>query len=142
MSLKPSQKNFPANFAYGGKNGATIDSSRLIINVNSPLESFKNVMGIPKRKLHPNWTSIIRKPNSAKTFVKNRTIVIEKVDSERLKTISELTQLLRWEDDGGAVFETGMLLPQVAEVNTPRSMDVAGDDLLYDELKNQLLNRR
>ena len=61
--------------------------------------------------------------------------MIEKVDSEGLKTVSELTQLLRWEDDGGAVFETGiLLLPQVAEVNTPRSMDVAGDDLLYDEI--------
>jgi hypothetical protein len=68
--------------------------------------------------------------------------LIETVDSERLKTVSELTQLLRWEDDGGAVFETGNLLPQVAETNTPRSMDVAKDDLLYDELKNQLLNRR
>jgi hypothetical protein len=68
--------------------------------------------------------------------------LIETVDSERLKTVSELTQLLRWEDDGGAVFETGILLPQVAETNTPRSMDVASNDLSYDELKNQLLNRR
>jgi len=122
----------------------TIDSSRLIINVNSPLESFKNVMGIPKRKLHPNWTSIIRKPDSAKTFVKKIELLLLKkstLKGSRLY-LSSLTQLLRWEDDGGAVFETGILLPQVAEENTPRSMDVAGDDLLYDELKNQLLNRR
>ena len=55
--------------------------------------------------------------------------MIETVDSEPLTlAVSEFKPILRWEDDGGAVFETGILLPQVAEVNTPRSMDVAEDD--------------
>lgn len=56
--------------------------------------------------------------------------MIETVNSEWLKTETELTQLLRWEDDGGAVFETVNSLPQVAETNTPRSMDAAKDDTL------------
>jgi hypothetical protein len=69
--------------------------------------------------------------------------MIETVDSEPLlKTVSEFKPILRWEDDGGATFEGDKPIPQVAETNTPRSMDVARDDLLYDELKNQLLNRR
>jgi hypothetical protein len=61
--------------------------------------------------------------------------MMETVDFERLKTVSEFTHILRWEDDGGAMFEGDNPIPQVAETNTPRSMDVAGDDLLYDELK-------
>jgi hypothetical protein len=56
--------------------------------------------------------------------------------------MSELTHILRWEDDGGAAFEEDNPIPQVAETNTPRSMDVTGDDLSYDEIKDKLLKRR
>ena len=69
-------------------------------------------------------------------------LLIETVYSKRLKTKAEFIQILRWEDDGGAAFETDILLPQAAETNTPQSMDVAGDDLSYDELKNKSLKRR
>ncbi len=68
--------------------------------------------------------------------------MIETVYSKRLKTKAEFIQILRWEDDGGAAFEADDLIPQVAETNTPRSMDVAGDDLLYDEMKSKSLKRR
>ena len=68
--------------------------------------------------------------------------MIETVDSEPLKTRTEFIQILRWEDDGGATFEGGTPIPQVAETNTPRSMDVTGDDLSYDEIKNKSLKRR
>jgi hypothetical protein len=68
--------------------------------------------------------------------------MMETADSEMLKTASELTNILRWEDDGGAMFEEDNPIPQVAETNTPRSMDVTGDDLSYDELKNKSLKRR
>jgi hypothetical protein len=68
--------------------------------------------------------------------------MIETVDTEMLKTVSELTTILRWEDDGGAAFEGDDPIPQVAETNTPRSMDVTGDDLSYDELKNKSPKRR
>ena len=62
--------------------------------------------------------------------------MIETVDSEPLlKTVSEVMPILRWEDDGGATFEGGTPIPQVAETNNPRSMDVTGDDLSYDKLK-------
>jgi hypothetical protein len=61
--------------------------------------------------------------------------MMETADSEMLKTASEFTNILRWEDDGGAMFEEDNPIPQVAETNTPRSMDVTGDDLSYDELK-------
>ena len=62
--------------------------------------------------------------------------MIEKVDSEPPKTVSEFTQIQRWEDDGGAIYDSDYPhLPQVTETSTPRSMDVAGDDLLYAELK-------
>jgi hypothetical protein len=69
--------------------------------------------------------------------------MIETVDSEPLlKTVSEVMPILRWEDDGGATFEGDKPIPQVAETNTPWSMDVTGDDLSYDEIKNKLLKRR
>jgi len=61
-------------------------------------------------------------------------LLIETVYSKRLKTKAEFIQILRWEDDGGAIYDIDIPLPQVAETNTPRSMDVAGDDLLYDEM--------
>ena len=61
--------------------------------------------------------------------------MIETVDSEPLKTRTEFIQILRWEDDGGATFEGGTPIPQVAETNNPRSMDVTGDDLSDDKLK-------
>jgi hypothetical protein len=32
--------------------------------------------------------------------------------------------ILRWEDDGGPVSETDTPLPQVAEANTPRRIDI------------------
>jgi len=51
--------------------------------------------------------------------------MVETVNSEWLKTETELTQILRWEDDGGAVFETVNPPNQVAKTNTPRSMDVS-----------------
>jgi hypothetical protein len=55
--------------------------------------------------------------------------VIKTVDSEPLlKTVSEFMHILRWEDDGGATFEGDKPIPQVADTNTPRSMDVAEDD--------------
>jgi hypothetical protein len=53
-----------------------------------------------------------------------------------------LESILCWQDDGGAGFETVNSVPQVAETNTPRSMDVTGDDLSYDEIKDKLLKRR
>jgi hypothetical protein len=68
--------------------------------------------------------------------------MIEPVNSEMPKTVSELTHILRWEDDGGAAFEGDNPIPQVAEINTPRSMDMARDDLSYDEIKNKSLKRR
>jgi hypothetical protein len=64
--------------------------------------------------------------------------MIETVDSESSKSVSELMGILRWEDDGGAmfeVFEEDDPIPQVAETNNPRSMDVTGDELSYDKLK-------
>jgi len=45
-----------------------------------------------------------------------------------------IENILCWEEDGEPVFEAGNPLPQLAEVNTPRLMDVAEDDLTYDEL--------
>jgi hypothetical protein len=68
--------------------------------------------------------------------------MMETADSEMLKTASELTNILRWEDDGGATFKGNKPIPQVAETNTPQSLDVAGDDLSYDELENKALKRR
>jgi len=53
-----------------------------------------------------------------------------------------LESILCWEDDGGAAFEDDNPIPQVAETNTPRSMDVAKGNLSYDELKNKSLKRR
>jgi len=50
------------------------------------------------------------------------------------RTEGVLENILRWEDDGGPVFETANPLLQVAENKTPHPMDVAGDDLLYDDL--------
>jgi hypothetical protein len=70
MSLKKNGKYFPVKFANGGKNVATINSLKLSGSVNITLGSSKKGMGTQKRKPHPNWTSIIRKPDSAKTFVK------------------------------------------------------------------------
>jgi hypothetical protein len=43
--------------------------------------------------------------------------------SERSKRVIE--NILRWEDDGGPVSETGYPIPQVADTNTPRRMDTA-----------------
>jgi len=71
--------------------------------------------------------------------------MIETVASEPPKAVSEFLEILRWEDDGGATFEAfeeDNSIPQVAETNTPRSMDVTGDDSSYDEIKNKLLKRR
>jgi hypothetical protein len=64
--------------------------------------------------------------------------MIETVDSEPLKTVSKFMPILRWEDDGGATFEAfeeDNPIPQVAETNNPRSMDVTRDELSYDKLK-------
>jgi hypothetical protein len=56
-----------------------------------------------------------------------------RLDSELEGSKGVLENILRWQDDGGPVFEPGNPLPQVVEKNTPRLMDVAEDDLLYDE---------
>jgi hypothetical protein len=61
--------------------------------------------------------------------------MIETADSERLKTIPDLTHILR---SGRMTVEQQCSkkitpIPQVAETNTPRSMDVAGGHLSYDE---------
>ena len=58
--------------------------------------------------------------------------LIETVYSKRLKTKTEFIQILRWEDDGGAIYDIDIPLPQVAETNAPRSMDVAGECFIYD----------
>jgi hypothetical protein len=62
--------------------------------------------------------------------------LIEKVDSEPPKTISEFTHIQRWEDDGGAVSEGGHPISNVAEKNNPRSMSGAKNDLLHGEQNN------
>jgi len=54
-------------------------------------------------------------------------------DSELEKSMGLLDNIPRWEDDGGAIFETGQPLPQAAEIDTPRPMDAAGECFLYDE---------
>lgn len=56
-------------------------------------------------------------------------MMLETVCSKRLKTKTEFIQILRWEDDGGAVYDIETPLPQVAETNTTRSMEVTEDDL-------------
>jgi len=45
--------------------------------------------------------------------------------SESEKSRPAIENILRWEDDGGPVSETGTPLPQVTETNTPQLMDVA-----------------
>ena len=42
---------------------------------------------------------------------------------EKSKRVIE--NILRWEDDGGPVSETGYPITQVAKTNTPRPMDAA-----------------
>ena len=63
--------------------------------------------------------------------------MIESVDSLRLKTKAEFIQILRWEDDGGAVFDVDPPFPQVVGTSTPRPRNVATDDLFYAELKKE-----
>jgi len=62
--------------------------------------------------------------------------LIEKVDPEPPKTVSELTHIQRWEDDGGAVSEGGNPISHAAETNTSQSMGVEKNYLLYFELHN------
>jgi len=62
--------------------------------------------------------------------------MIETIDSEPPKTISELTNIQRWEDDGGAVSVGDNPISNVAETSTPESMGVEKNDLLYGELNN------
>jgi hypothetical protein len=62
--------------------------------------------------------------------------MIETVDSEMLKTVSELTHILRWEDDGGAALEGDHPIPQAAKTNTPRSMDMAEGVFIYQDLRS------
>jgi hypothetical protein len=62
--------------------------------------------------------------------------MIETIDSLRLKTKTEFIQILRWEDDGGAMYDIDIPLSQVAENNTPQSRDGAANNLFYSELKN------
>jgi hypothetical protein len=58
------------------------------------------------------------------------------VDSEPPKTVSELTHIQRWEEDGGAVSEGGHPISNVAVTSTPQLMGVEKNDLLYGELNN------
>jgi len=60
-------------------------------------------------------------------------MMLETVYSKRPKTKTEFIQILRWEDDGGAVYDIDTPLPQVAETNTPGSVDVARDSLLLEK---------
>jgi hypothetical protein len=62
--------------------------------------------------------------------------MIKIVDSEPPKTISELTHVQRWEDDGGAVSEGGNPISNMAETNTSQSMGVEKNDPLSVELNN------
>jgi len=66
-------------------------------------------------------------------------IMTKRIDSEPPKTVSELTYIQRWEDDGGAVSVGDNPISNVAETSTPQSMGVEKNDLLYVELnKNHL----
>ena len=47
------------------------------------------------------------------------------VDSEPPKTVSELTNIQRWEDDGGAVSVGGHPISHAAETNTSQPVNVA-----------------
>jgi hypothetical protein len=62
--------------------------------------------------------------------------MVETADSEMLKPIPDLTHILR---SGMMMVEQRSKkiapLPQVAETNTPRSMDVPGGCLSYDVSK-------
>ena len=60
--------------------------------------------------------------------------MIETIDSEPPKTISELTNIQRWEDDGGAVSEE--VISDVAGTSASLSMGGARNDLLSIELNN------
>lgn len=60
--------------------------------------------------------------------------MVETANSEGLKAKMDRTQIPRWEDDGGAIFEPATSLLQTAKTNTPESMDVAGECFLI--LKN------
>ena len=62
--------------------------------------------------------------------------MIEIVDSEPPKTVSEFTHIQRWEDDGGAVSVGNDPISNVAETSTPHSMGVEVNDLSYVELNN------
>ena len=56
------------------------------------------------------------------------------------KTVSELTHIQRWEDDGGALSVGGdNPISRLAETNTPRSMGVEENDLLPIALNNDHL---
>jgi hypothetical protein len=48
--------------------------------------------------------------------------------SEKSKRAME--NILRWEDDGGPVSETGYPIPQVAETDPPQTQDAFGESLL------------
>jgi hypothetical protein len=54
-------------------------------------------------------------------------------DSKLESSQTGLDNILRWEDDGGAVFGARQPLPQAAEINTPPPMDAARECFLYDE---------
>jgi len=64
------------------------------------------------------------------------------VVSEPRKTVSELTHIQRWENDGGAIPKGGIPISRVAGTNNPQSMDVNGVDSPYDKLKKKSLKRR
>ena len=55
------------------------------------------------------------------------------------KTVSELTHIQRWEDDGGALSVGDNPISRLAETNTPRSMGVEKNDQLPIALNNDHL---
>jgi hypothetical protein len=61
------------------------------------------------------------------------------VDSEPSKTVSEITNIQRWEDDGGAMSKGGISISRVSRANTFQSMGVVKNDLLYGEPNNNHL---
>jgi len=74
------------------------------------------------------WSYFFRQRIHGRHPVKILELVGPDSELERNKGVNE--NILRWEDDGGPVLETGNPpLPQLAEIKTPRPMDVAGDDL-------------
>jgi hypothetical protein len=59
--------------------------------------------------------------------------MIETTYSERLKIKTDFTQILRWEDDGGAICDIDIPPSQMAGTDHPRPNPLPGDDLVVPE---------